>query len=139
MAHALESRVPFLDNELLELVLAMPPELQAVKGTAKRILKEAMTDLLPPQTLVRRKQGFTPPEQTWFRRENRGFLYRTLTGPDSRLRVYLRPEFVRRVLVEFEEEGRNHRQLIWSLLLLERWHRIFVEGQTVPRVLPAVA
>lgn len=139
MAHALESRVPFLDNDLLDLVLGMPADLQAVKGTSKRILKEAMAGLLPAETLVRRKQGFTPPEQTWFRRESRPFLHRTLTGPESCLSLYVRPEFVRRVLHEFEMEGRNHRQLIWSLLLLERWHRVFIEEASVPELHPVAA
>jgi asparagine synthase (glutamine-hydrolysing) len=129
MAHGLESRVPFLDNDLLDLLLRMPSELKAVRGVAKKILKQAMTALLPAEALGRRKQGFTPPEQSWFRGPNRPFLHRILLGPESRLPLYCRPEVVRQILEEFETKQRNHRQLIWSLLLLERWHRLFIEQQ----------
>jgi asparagine synthase (glutamine-hydrolysing) len=127
MAHALESRVPFLDNELLELLLQMPANLKAVNGVSKLILKKAMTALLPEEALNRRKQGFTPPEQSWFRGPNRGLLLRLLTGPESRLHLYCRPEAVQQILREFETRQGNHRQLIWSLMLLERWHRLFIE------------
>ncbi len=127
MAHSLESRVPFLDNELLNLLLQMPANLKATKGISKWILKQAMASLLPAASLDRRKQGFTPPEQSWFRRPNRALLHRVLTAPDSRLRIYCRPQALGRVLQEFETKQGNHRQLIWSLLLLERWHRLFIE------------
>jgi asparagine synthase (glutamine-hydrolysing) len=128
MAHGLESRVPFLDNELLDLLLQMPPNLKATKGISKRILKQAMASLLPAAALEGRKQGFTPPAQSWFRGPHRALLHRVLTARDSRLRIYCHPEALGRVLEEFETKRGNHRQLIWSLLLLERWHRLFIEG-----------
>jgi len=139
MAHGLESRVPFLDNELFELLRRMPADLKMRGHTGKWILKEAMRELLPPQTLQRPKQGFTPPEQTWFRGPNRAFVYQLLMSPDSRLRCYVRPEAVESIWDEFIGHRRNHRQLIWSLLLLERWHRVFVDGHIPVRHVPGAS
>ena len=67
MANSLEARVPFLDNELVELALRIPVRLQYDAESGKRILRQAMQGLLPDDVLSRPKQGFSPPDESWYR------------------------------------------------------------------------
>ena len=68
MAHSIEARVPFLDHRLVEFALALGNEHKLVGADTKRVLRRAMTDVLPPAILARRdKLGFATPEEAWFR------------------------------------------------------------------------
>jgi asparagine synthase (glutamine-hydrolysing) len=68
MAHSIEARVPFLDHRLVEFALALGNEHKLVGADTKRVLRRAMTDVLPPEILARRdKLGFATPEAAWFR------------------------------------------------------------------------
>lgn len=72
MAHALEVRVPFLDHELVELVLAIPDAIKYPHST-KKLLVDALGELLPPEIVNRPKMGFTLPFAHWMKHELRGF------------------------------------------------------------------
>ncbi len=67
MANSIEARVPFLDHELVELAMAMPPDEKIRDGVGKHVLKRAVGDLLPRELLWRPKQGFGTPVSQWFR------------------------------------------------------------------------
>jgi asparagine synthase (glutamine-hydrolysing) len=68
MATSVEARVPFLDHELVEFALALPPQMKVRDGTGKWLLKKAVVGTLLPQHIVyRRKQGFGAPVAEWFR------------------------------------------------------------------------
>ncbi len=130
MAHSVEARVPFLDNDLLALATRIPAALKlSPEGLSKHVLKKAMAGLLPGETLNRRKQGFTPPDATWYRGPNRRYLERIILSPRALERDIFRPRALRRILGEHFRREKNHRFLIWSLLCLEWWHRVFVEGE----------
>jgi asparagine synthase (glutamine-hydrolysing) len=72
MAHALEVRVPFLDHELVELVLSVPDE-QKYPHRPKQLLVESLGDLLPASIIERPKMGFTLPFAQWMKGELRSF------------------------------------------------------------------
>lgn len=72
MAHALEVRVPFLDHELVELALAIPDSIK-YPHSPKKLLVDALGDLLPPEIVNRPKMGFTLPFAHWMKHELRGF------------------------------------------------------------------
>jgi asparagine synthase (glutamine-hydrolysing) len=67
MATSVEARVPFLDHELVEFVMALPPDLKVRGNTGKYILKRAVADILPQEIVDRPKQGFGAPVAEWFR------------------------------------------------------------------------
>jgi asparagine synthase (glutamine-hydrolysing) len=67
MASSVEGREPFLDHELVEFVMALPPAMKHRDGQGKHVLREAMRDSLPPEILARPKQGFGSPMQEWLR------------------------------------------------------------------------
>src|SRR6185295_2778991 len=67
MAHSIESRVPLLDNEVIDFAATLPADLKIRHGRRKHILKKVAASLLPREILERRKQGFGVPIGTWFR------------------------------------------------------------------------
>ena len=81
MANSLEARVPFLDNELVELALRIPVHLQYDASSGKRILREAMRGLLPEEVVGRAKQGFSPPDQSWYRGPTMEYIKNVLLAP----------------------------------------------------------
>ncbi len=134
MAHSIESRVPFLDNALVDFCLTLPGSVKLHAGsdpnealTAKWILKQALSPLLPPEVLQRRKQGFTPPDASWYRNVHRGFIEQVLLSPRAMARGLFRPEGLQAILAAHFEGRRNHRFLIWSLLCLETWHQLLLD------------
>lgn len=71
MAHAVESRVPFLDYRLVEFVLGCPDEFKVDGGVTKRILRQGLADRLPPEVASRvDKMGFVTPEAAWVREQD---------------------------------------------------------------------
>ena len=91
MAHALETRSPLLDRAVVEYVATLPDQLKRVGSQGKRVLKEAIRDLVPQEVLTRKKHGFGIPLGDWFRGELRPMVEDTLlTGP--RLGRFLRHE-----------------------------------------------
>lgn len=134
MAHSVESRVPFLDNELVDFCLNLPWDAKlrpaddpTQPATAKWILKQALQQLLPEDVLQRRKQGFTPPDASWYRNMNRQFIEQLLLSPVAMARGLFRPEGVREILDAHFNGQRNHRFLTWSLMCLECWHRLLLD------------
>jgi asparagine synthase (glutamine-hydrolysing) len=128
MAHSLEVRVPFLDNALVALAERIPARVKHGQGGGKELLRKSMEPLLPADIVQKRKQGFSPPDQSWYRGPTMDYLREILLDPRSLGRGYFQPSFVRRVLEEHLEGRVNHRLLIWSLLCFEWWNRLFMDG-----------
>ncbi|MGE0444248.1 MAG: asparagine synthase (glutamine-hydrolyzing) [Vicinamibacterales bacterium] len=131
MAVSLEARVPLLDHRLVELSLRIPARFKMSGGVSKRILKRAVADLLPPETLTKPKHGFAVPTDPWFRGELRQFAYDVLLDPRTRQRGYFRPEAVERLWRE-HQSGREVRDAhLWLLLNFELWARRYLDAQEV--------
>jgi asparagine synthase (glutamine-hydrolysing) len=136
MAHSVEGRVPFLDNDLIDYVCRIPSEFK-LRGDSsgpgsKAVLRQAMRGLLPDETLFRRKQGFTPPDQTWYKRESLAYIQRLILGPRAIERGYFEPTALRHILDDHLADRCNNRFLIWSLMCFEWWNRLFVDRDPLP-------
>ena len=138
MAHALEARSPFLDHEMMELAASIPASLKA-RGTEKKwVLREAMRGWLPDDLLDRPKQGFSVPLSDWFRGELRTYVSDVLLDPSTLARGWFREDAVSGMLDRHAAGADGEAGRIWSLLMLELWHRELVEGRaSVPA--PALA
>jgi asparagine synthase (glutamine-hydrolysing) len=121
MAHALEVRSPFLDTELVEYALRLPPGTKIRHLTLKRVLKQAMSDLLPPQVRNRRKRGFGLPLARWFRSDMRVYVESQLLRDSARIRSYLNPMVIDRMVAEHMSEIADHHNALWSLITLEEF------------------
>lgn len=119
MAHALEVRVPFLDHELVELVLTVPDNIK-YSATPKRLLVESLGGLLPDEIVNRPKMGFTLPYEQWMRRELREFC-------ETRLRrIAERPAFNAGTVLRYWADFMSRKPTIswsrlWMLVALEHW------------------
>lgn len=134
MAHSVEARVPFLDNDLVDYVARMPAGLKLCEGRGKNVLRDAMRGLLPDATLDRRKQGFTPPDQTWYKGQTLAYIRDLILSPRAVARGYFQHKALEKILEDHLADRRNHRFLIWSLMCFEWWNRIFVDRETLPEL-----
>jgi asparagine synthase (glutamine-hydrolysing) len=129
MAASIESRVPFLDHNLVEFTATIPAKF-SIKGMAgKCILKQAVEDLLPRSIVYRKKMGFPTPWEYWLAGPQLDDLERMLLEPRSTERGLFRPESVRRLFAEHRAKSRDHGNRIWRLLNLETWLRVMIDGE----------
>jgi asparagine synthase (glutamine-hydrolysing) len=131
MAHSIETRVPLLDNEVIDFAATLPADLKIRNGRRKHILKETLRPLLPAGILDRRKQGFGIPLGTWFRGGLTGLFSDVLDAPLTKQRGYFEPPFVARLLREHLTGERDHTLRLWQLLVFELWHRQYLDGSVV--------
>ncbi len=128
MAFSIETRFPFLTNEMLDISSIIPGNLKYNNNEAKLLLKLAFKDLLPKELIYKRKQGFTPPDMSWYRSSLKKYIYQMLLGPRSMIGDYVSLDYIKTVL-ERHQQGEDNRLLIWSLLFFEGWLRIFIANQ----------
>ena len=140
MAHSLESRVPFLDNELVDFTTKIPCKyllnnkwIKAAQDdlnlSGKHILRQAMADLLPREILENRKQGFSAPDQSWYMQHLVEYIKGTILCDRSLDRGHFEKDYIEGVLQDHVAGKANNRLLIWSLLSFEWWNRIFIDGE----------
>ncbi|HPM43367.1 MAG TPA: asparagine synthase-related protein, partial [Candidatus Omnitrophota bacterium] len=127
MANSLEARSPFLDHKLMEFVAKLPGEYK-IKGFIKKyILKRAIKDLVPHENINRRKMGFGVPIGSWFRNDLKSFLRDTLLSERSLGRGYFKQDAVRNIIDMHIGKKEDHAYRLWALLMLELWHRRFID------------
>jgi asparagine synthase (glutamine-hydrolysing) len=131
MAHSIETRVPLLDNEVIDFAASLPARFKIRDGRRKHVLKRALGPLLPEGILNRRKQGFGIPLGNWFRGGLTGLFSDVLDAPRTRQRGYFEPAFVSRLLREHLSGQRDHTSRLWQLLVFELWHRQYLDRAAV--------
>lgn len=128
MTHALEVRPPFLDHKLVEFVSRLPGEFKLGDGkAAKPLLAAAVTDLVPPSILHRRKAFFHMPISAWMQNELRDRVDDATSDEAVRKRGLFRPEAVALVRRQFAERPRNWSKL-WMLTVAEWWMRRYLDA-----------
>lgn len=149
MAHGLETRVPFLDNDLVEFAMRVPvrfklgnlgavvclnenePGPKTAKyfektRDGKALLRKVMERYIPTEFTMGIKQGFSAPDATWFRGESIEYVRRRLFNRQARIYAYLDQKTVQVLVNEHLENKQNRRLLIWSLLNFEQWCEEFL-------------
>ena len=128
MAHSIESRVPLLDNEVIDLAASLPASMKIRNGRRKHILKEAIKGLVPDHILNRKKQGFGVPLGVWFRGGLTDVFADVLGSSRTRQRGYFQQPFVDRIVHEHLSGRRDRTLQLWQLLVFELWHRQYVDS-----------
>jgi asparagine synthase (glutamine-hydrolysing) len=149
MAHGLEGRVPFLDNDLVDFAMRLPARMKLGNLTevvrlnenepggkadryfertrdGKLLLRQMMGRHIPAQIAEREKQGFSAPDASWFKGESIDYVRRRLMTDRARIYDYLDRDAVRALISDHLEGRQNRRLLIWSLLNLEQWCEAFL-------------
>jgi asparagine synthase (glutamine-hydrolysing) len=127
MANSLELRVPLLDHRLLEFAAALPPDYKLNGLTLKYIWKKALSKRVPASILNRRKAGFPVPYESWLRNDLRDTIRDILTDRKTIQRGYFQKATVERIINANHERGAYSKE-IFSLVTLELWHRMFLDG-----------
>jgi asparagine synthase (glutamine-hydrolysing) len=152
MAHGLETRVPFLDNDLVEFAMRVPVRFKlrdlgevvrlnenepgvkperyfAQTNDGKILLRRVLARYVPEHYANGMKQGFSAPDGSWFKGESIEYIRQLLFDRRARVYEFIQPDFVQGLMREHFEGLTNRRLLIWSLLCFEWWLRVFVEGR----------
>jgi len=151
MANGLEERFPFLDNDLVNFAQKIPirhklgnlhDEIKNIDENVERkkqvyreyddgknVLRKAMQSLIPEKIVDRKKQGFSAPDESWYRGENASYVKELLLNGSIASADYIAPNYTRKIVDEHIHDGTNHRLLIWSLMNFELWCRIFLNGE----------
>jgi asparagine synthase (glutamine-hydrolysing) len=132
MAASLEARVPLLDHNLVEFAAALPQNMKLKGLTRKYLLKKVVREWLPREILQRQKKGFPMPFAIWFRKEAREFLRDILSPATLRSRGLFSAPFVENLITEHEKGFADHGSLLWGLLSVELWHRLFIDSHSRP-------
>ncbi len=150
MAHGLETRVPFLDNDLVDFAMRLPvrtklrdldrvvridenePGHKVKKyigktNDGKIILRNVLGRYMPDQYVNGVKQGFSGPDGSWFKGESLDYVRDLILNGDACIYDYLRRDTVSELVNQHLNGERNRRLLIWSLLSFEWWLRQFVQ------------
>ncbi|MFB3814499.1 MAG: asparagine synthase (glutamine-hydrolyzing) [Terriglobales bacterium] len=128
MAASVEGRVPLLDHVVVEFAASLPPDFKLRGLQRKYLLKKVAERLLPPEIVHRRKRGFPTPMSCWFRRGARSFLRDHLVSEAARKRGIFVPAYIEQLLDEHDRGMRDHGPLLWALLSVELWHRLYLDG-----------
>lgn len=153
MANGLEERFPFLDNDLVEFAQKIPikyklANLENMKrldentvgnkkdifqqyNEGKNVLREAMNNFLPDRIINRKKQGFSAPDESWYRGENAQYVKDLLLGENMVSAQFVNQNYVRQIVDEHCNKHINHRLLLWSFMCFEWWCRLFINNEKI--------
>lgn len=153
MASGLEERFPFMDNDLVDFAQKIPVKhklgnLESMKiidenqfgfkkqsytehDDGKNVLRKAMEKFVPERIINRKKQGFSAPDESWYRGENAAYVKDLLLGKNIACHEFIEPEFIKKTIHEHCELRINHRLLLWSLMNFEWWCRLFLNDEKI--------
>src|SRR6266404_309724 len=127
MAFGVEVRVPYIDNEVVDFLATVPPQLK-MRGTVRKyLLKQALRGLVPDHILNRKKAGFGAPIRTWIVSDLKEMIADLLCEANIRKRGFFDPAYVRRLIRENGEGFHDHNYLIYVLLSFELWCRVYLD------------
>jgi asparagine synthase (glutamine-hydrolysing) len=127
MACSLEARAPLLDYSLVEWAARLPVGLKQRGFRGKRLLRELLARRVSTELFERPKMGFAAPVGSWLRRELRELMVDTLLDERTAQRGYLERPAVEALLRDHLSGEVDHSRAIWTILMLELWHREVVE------------
>lgn len=143
MAHSLENRVPFMDNDLVDFAMSCPMSLKLNNlskvvninendpvnkkrayfektNDGKQILRDMMSSYIPDEITKAKKQGFSSPDASWFKGESIDFVNKCLSDKKSKIYEFLDYKTVNKLTKEHTKGSKNRRLLIWSFLNIEK-------------------
>ncbi|NJO83384.1 MAG: hypothetical protein HC828_11575 [Blastochloris sp.] len=114
------------DYRLVEFALRLPLGYKLRGNEFKRILKDAVRDLIPAEVLTRPKWGFTPPASRWLRTALRPLVERWLAPGYVGDVGWFRPDAVKQV-VDAHLAGEYQLWAVWMLLMFHLWHAVYID------------
>jgi asparagine synthase (glutamine-hydrolysing) len=97
----------------------------------KNVLRKAMQDFIPESIINRKKQGFSAPDESWYRGENAAYVKELLLSEKTASTKYISKAYIHKIVNEHMNDHINHRLLLWSFMSFEWWCRLFLDNQSV--------
>jgi len=132
MANSLEGRVPLLDHKLVEFAASLPPKMKLKGMVRKYLLRKVARRYLPNTIVDRPKEGFPIPINDWFRGPVRMYVRDMLASDTIRARGLFNADYVQQLLQQHESGFNDHGALLWGLMSLEQWYRVFIDPVQCP-------
>jgi len=149
MAHGLESRVPFLDNDLVDFAMRLPVHLKLAHlgeivrlnenepgkkpekyyrktRDGKLLLRKVMEQYIPAEITKAVKQGFSAPDASWFKGESINYVQESILSRNARIYEFFHCDTITELVNQHIRGEKNRRLLIWSLLSFEEWLKKFL-------------
>jgi asparagine synthase (glutamine-hydrolysing) len=147
MAHGLENRVPFMDNNVVEFAMRCPVKMKLNNldnvlkldenqtgnkqadyfrrtNDGKQLLRNMMERYIPEAITSAEKQGFSSPDASWFKGDSIAFVRRKLFDDNARIYEFMNRKAVQALIEQHLNGEQNRRLLIWSLLNVEAWMEV---------------
>jgi len=134
MANAVELRVPFLDHRVVEFAMTIPGNMKMRGSKVKWILKQTMKEHLPQKILSRKKVGFPTPLSQMFGNDLSSYVSDLLLSQRARNRGYFKGDSLERLVMEHNKGKVDHHKVLWQLIILEEWHRAFIDDSKEKRL-----
>lgn len=149
MAHGLETRVPFLDNDLVDFALRVPVKYKLANANSnatlnendlgqkvdryyernrdgKLIMRSVMKKYIPNEIAVGKKQGFSAPDASWFKGESIDYVRSVIDNSNSLIYQYMDKKMVQDMFNKHITGEENKRLLIWSIINMEIWLKLYM-------------
>ena len=126
MANSLEVRAPILDHNVIEFAASIPPHLKYNRGEKKYILKQTFKQILPQETMYRKKMGFSVPLADWLRGELKAVVHSSIFAPNASVAQFFDTVEIQNLWNLHQVGTRNYATILWSLLMFEMWFQEFM-------------
>ncbi len=134
MATSLEARVPYLDNDVIDLALAIPASLKVRSGVRKWILKKAFEGRLPQQILSRGKEGFSMPMKNWLNGAWNPLMHELLSESSLADEGIFDARYIASMMRQHEAGTQNHSHTLWALMVYHLWRDRYARRATADPV-----
>ncbi len=121
MAASLETRVPFLDQHIIDLAWSLPMSMKFKKGQTKWLLRQVLYQYVPKQLIERPKAGFGIPLGEWLREPLREWVEGLLNKTRLQQEGFFKGALVRELWQEHLSGKHNHQILLWNVLMFQAW------------------
>ena len=128
MANSIEGRVPLLDHKIVEFAATLPTQFKLSGNSRKVLLRQVAAELLPPEILNRKKQGFPIPIEKWLRFEAKDMMCDLLHPDTLKRRGLFDANFVGRLVQQHLQGYADHATELWGLMNVEMWIRQYIES-----------
>ena len=127
MAHSREVRLPFCDHRLAEFTFSLPPNYLMGGAQTKRLLRGAMSGVLPEEIRTRwNKQGFLPPQAQWFQQNLTAYVSDVINHPNFEKSGIWRKNWWLAVLKRFNDGELHLASMLWRPLIEDAWKKYFL-------------
>lgn len=132
MLNSLEVRSPFLDYRIVEYMARIPVSLKLKRGMPKYILKKIAENYMSHDLIYRAKAGFEIPVDSWLRNEWAASAQRFLVEDSPHIAMFFNMDVVAQLLEQHQSGRKNYKHQLWTLLVLELWLRLSMNGSVTP-------